>query len=120
MEISKKIEDLAEEIKKTEKFKKYRKSKTDFENSQESRNLLNNFQEAKAELSILRSGAFDGVEGQSKKVEKLSNQVLKDKKIQKYKKARSQYKELVEGLAVAISKEIDFPIKLPEKKSCCR
>ncbi len=119
MQITEKVKELSEEIKKTESFKKYQESKKIFEQDNGARNLLNNFQEAKNELMILKQGGFDGVEEQAKKTKKLSLEVLKNKTIQDYIEARKNYSRLVEDLAVAISEEIDFPIKLPEKKSCC-
>ncbi len=119
MSISEKVKELSEEIRKTEKFKKYQEARVNFEKDQQARSLLENFQKAKAELAILREGRFDGVAEQHKKTEKLSREVLKNKTIENYMKARKEYEGLVGELAVAISKGIDFPIRLPEKKSRC-
>ncbi len=119
MQITEKIKELSQEIKKTDRFKKYQESKKIFEQDTQARNLLNSFQEAKNELAILQQGRFEGAEEQREKTEQLSLQVLENKTIQDYMQARNQFNELMEELAVAISEELDFPIKLPEKKSCC-
>jgi len=119
MNLEEKITELVDSVKKTSKYKNYKKAKKDFENDPEAVKILKNFQKAKSELAILKQGNFEGIKEQEKKVKELADKVLAKDEIQNYMKSRKQYKELVEEIAVSISEGIDFPIKLPEKKSCC-
>ena len=113
------INKLSDAIKETKEYKNYKEAKDNFEEDPEARGLLNDFKKAKSELAILKDGGFDGVEKQQKKVDKLSNQVLDNKEIQEYLKAKKNYQQLVEQVAATLSDKIDFPVHKPKKKSCC-
>ena len=114
------INQLSEVIKETEEYKNYKEAKDNFEKDPEARALLNDFKKAKSELAILKDGKFDGVKKQQKKVDKLSKKVLNKKEIQEYLKAKKEYQKLVEKVDTVLSDKIDFPVRKPEKKSCCR
>ena len=113
------INNLSDAIKETEEYQSYKEAKDNFENSPESRGLLNDFKKAKSELAILKDGGFSGVERQQKKVDKLSNQVLDNKEIQEYLRSKKNYQKLVGQIAATLSDKIDFPVHKPKKKSCC-
>ena len=113
------INQLSEAIEETEEYKNYKKAKENFQDNPQAGELLNDFKKAKSELAILREGGFDGVKKQQKKVDKLSNQVLDNKEIQEYLKAKKNYQQLVEQVAATLSDKIDFPVHKPKKKSCC-
>ena len=119
MSVSEKIEELSEEIKNTKRYKAYKETKEAFQKDENAKSLLERFQRVKGEVAIWEEQGFEGLRDKHKEEERLSREVLKNKTIQDYMKARTEYEKMVEELAVAISTEIDFPIKMPEKKSCC-
>ena len=120
MDLVKKIDELADTIKETDQFKTCKETKGKFEKDSKAGELLNSFQNAKGELAILKDGNFDGVDEQKKKVNRLSNQVLDNKEIQEYLRAKKNYQQLVEQVAARLSEKIDFPVHKPKKKYCCR
>ncbi len=119
MSVSEKIEELSEEVRSTKKYIAYKEAKKRFDEDKEARELLERFQKIKGEIAILEEQSLEGLTEKKKEEERISGEVLRNKTIQDYMKARKSYQEMVEGLAVALSSQINFPIKLPEKKSCC-
>jgi cell fate (sporulation/competence/biofilm development) regulator YlbF (YheA/YmcA/DUF963 family) len=118
-DLNTKIKELSEEILKTKEFRNYEKALTEFQKDKDSKKLFTDFQQAQQKLSILQQGDFPEKEKQREKTEELLNQVKKNEKITNWLQKQRELEILTGEIAKTISKNINFPLTLPQKCGGC-
>ena len=116
--LDQKIKEFSQTIRETKDYQAYKKAAEIYDNDKEAQKLLNDFQMAQQELAILREGNFTGQEEQKEKFDYLLGKVRDNGVINEWIDNRNKIEGLVGDLAVALSRDLDFPFTLPPKKGC--
>ncbi|MDA3802573.1 MAG: YlbF family regulator [Patescibacteria group bacterium] len=114
-----KLKEFTESIRQTSEFQDYLEADKNFKSSEEAKKLLDDFQEAKGALVILKQGGFSGVEEQKEKTDKLFNEVKNSSIINNWLQSQEKVGGLISELGKALEEDTGFPFTPPPKRSCC-
>ncbi len=117
--IEAKTKEYIESLKATEEILAYKKALDDFENDNEAKKLLTDYQEAQQTYNVFRQGGFDGLKEVEQKARDLNYKLQKNQKIQSLIKTQRSAQYLVANLVDDISRGINIPFVKPQQGGCC-
>lgn len=117
--IESKTKEYVESLKVTEEIVAYKKALDDFENDNEAKKLLTDYQEAQQTYNVFRQGGFDGLKEVEQKARDLNYKLQKNQKIQTLIKTQRSAQYLVANLVDDISRGINIPFVKPQQGGCC-
>lgn len=117
--IESKTKEYIESLKGTEEIMAYKKALDDFENDNEAKKLLTDYQEAQQTYNVFRQGGFDGLKEVEQKARELNYKLQKNQKIQSLIKTQRSAQYLVANLVDDISRGINIPFVKPQQGGCC-
>jgi cell fate (sporulation/competence/biofilm development) regulator YlbF (YheA/YmcA/DUF963 family) len=117
--IESKTKEYIESLKETEEIMAYKKALDDFENDNEAKKLLTDYQEAQQTYNVFRQGGFDGLKEVEQKARDLNYKLQKNQKIQSLIKTQRSAQYLVANLVDDISRGINIPFVKPQQGGCC-
>ena len=110
------LDDLLDSIVDTKEYKDYKKAESEWEKSKDSQKLLNEFVKARNTLGIYQQGNFSQSNDLEKRVQELHQKIKKDKNIEKWINAQSNFQSFIWEQAEYLSKKLKFPFS--KRPSC--
>ena len=116
--LEQKTGDFIKALIETPEYQAFKKAQDNFDNDNEAKQLIEDFNSTQQTYAVFRQGDFPGIEEQKGRLDQLQVKLQQNPKISELLESESNLQALVSELASHISQEIGVPFNQPQA-SCC-